>query len=56
MMNGEHREAEKLTAGSTVVVAASGRAPKRVIDGGRDLEREREGTGECKSDQNVTKN
>ena len=39
-MNGEHREAEKLTAGSTVVVAVFGRAPKLVVDGGRELERE----------------
>jgi len=39
-MNGWHRKAEELTASPAVVVAASGRAPKRVIDGGRELERE----------------
>ena len=41
LRNEEHGEAEKLTASPTVVVAASGRAPKRVVDGGRELERER---------------
>ena len=39
----------------TVVVAASGRAPKRVIDSGHELEREREGTVEVESDENKTK-
>ena len=33
LRNKEHGEAEKLTASLTVVVAASGRPPKRVVDG-----------------------
>ena len=41
LRNGEHGEAKKLTASPTVVVMASGRAPKRVVDGGHELERER---------------
>ena len=45
---------EKLTAGSTVVVAASGRPPKRLVDGGRDLEREH-GARELESEQNKAK-
>ena len=40
LRNGEHQEAEKLTVMRLEVVAASRRAPKRVVDGGRDLERE----------------
>jgi len=40
LSNGEYQEAENLTARSKVVVAASGRPPKRVVDGGRELERE----------------
>ena len=40
LRNGEHQEAKKLTVMCLEVVAASGRAPKRVVDGGRDLERE----------------
>ena len=42
LRNGEHGRAEKLTASPMMVVAASGRAPKRVVDGGCELERERE--------------
>ena len=41
LRNEEHGEAKKLTASPTVVVAASGRAPKWVVDGGHKLERER---------------
>ena len=41
LRNEEHGEAEKLTASPTVVVAVSRRAPKRVVDGGHELERER---------------
>ena len=41
LRNEEHGEAEKLIVSPTVVVAASGRAPKWVIDGGCELERER---------------
>ena len=41
LRNGEHQEAEKLTVMRLEVVAASGRALKWVIDGGRDLEREK---------------
>ena len=40
LRNGEHQEAEKLTMMRLEVVAASGRASKRVVDGGRDMERE----------------
>ena len=40
LRNGEHQEAEKLTVVRLEVVAASGRAPKQVVDGGHDLERE----------------
>ena len=42
LRNEEHGKAEKLSASPTVVVVASGRAPKRVVDGGCELERERE--------------
>jgi len=34
LRNGEHQEADKLTARLLEVVVASWRAPKRVIDGG----------------------
>ena len=37
-----------------MVVAVSGRAPKRVVDGGRDLEREHS-AGEVQSEHGVTK-
>ena len=40
LRNKEHGEVENLTARSTVVVAASGRPPKWVVNGGHDLERE----------------
>ena len=40
LRNREHQEAEKLTVMRLEVVAVSGRAPKRVVDGGCDLERE----------------
>ena len=39
-MNGGHGKVEELTASPAVVVAVSGRALKRVVDGGRELERE----------------
>ena len=38
LRNGEHQEAEKLTARLLEVVAASGRAPKRVVDGGGNVD------------------
>ena len=53
-MNGVHREAEKITAGSTVVVAASGRPLKGLVDGGRDLEREH-GVRELEFERNKAK-
>ena len=55
LRNGEHGEVGNLTARSTVVVAASRRPPKGLVNGGRDLEREHS-AGEGESDQNMTKN
>ena len=54
MMNLRCEKMEKLTMSLTVVVAASGRPPKGLVDGGHDLEREH-GAGEEKSVQNKTK-
>ena len=53
-MNGGHWEDEYFTMIRLEWSAASGEAPKRVDDGG-DGWREKEGAGEGKSDQNVTK-
>ena len=40
-MNGEHRKTEGLTMSRLEGNAASGKAPKLVVDGGHELEREK---------------
>ena len=40
-MNGKHGKNEKLTARSKEWITASGKAPKLVVDGGHELEREK---------------
>jgi len=41
IMNGEHRKTEGLTVSRLEGNAASGKAPRLVVDGGRELEREK---------------
>ena len=40
-MNGEHRKTEGLTVSRLEGNATSGKAPRLVVDGGRELEREK---------------